>query len=137
MNLNFLEYLGIIMIIFSICIIAVVFYYVIKSSIYSWKKLHRNKCPFCGAYLHGYQYSREGAKIKARYCSRCGKLLDDTKNNFYQIKFRKECRASLLFDSEYRERMKKFGCEGCELFGNDCDGVSGNCDCGNIKENTR
>lgn len=31
----------------------------------------------------------------------------------------------------YWERMKKFG---CELFGNDCDGLSGNCDCGVIKE---
>ena len=32
------------------------------------------------------------------------------------------------------KKMKKFGCEGCELFGNDCDGLSRYCDCGVIKE---
>lgn len=33
---------------------------------------------------------------------------------------------------EYREKVKRFGCKSCELFGNDCDGVSGHCDCAYI-----
>ena len=52
--------------------------------------------------------------------------LNATKNTSDQIDSKQECKALFLFNTEYRERMKKFGCEGCELFGNDCDGVSGN-----------
>lgn len=114
--------------------IAACLYYLIKGSIYTWKKLHRNKCPFCGAYLHGYQYKYSKAKHMPRYCSRCGKPLNEKENNNDSIKFRKECKALLLCANEYRERMKKFGCEGCEFFGNECDGLSGQCDCAIIKE---
>lgn len=80
MDLNFLETLGILMIFFVVSCIAVCLYYSIKDGIDAWKKLHRNKCPFCGVYLHGYQYSREGAKFNAHFCSRCGMPLNDTKN---------------------------------------------------------
>ena len=134
MGLNFLETLDILMIFFVVSCIAVCLYYSIKSSIDAWKELHRNKCPFCGAYLHGYQYKYSKPTHMPLYCSRCGKLLDETENAFDSIKFRKGCQASFLFDNEYREKLKKFACEGCELFGNECDGLSGNCDCGDIKE---
>lgn len=134
MGLNSLETLGILMIFLLVSCIAAWLYYLIKDSIDAYKELHRNKCPFCGAYLHGYQYKYTKPTHMPRYCSRCGKPLDETENAFDLIKFRKGCQASLLFDNEYRERLKKFACEGCELFGDDCDGVSGLCDCGAIKE---
>lgn len=134
MHLTFLETLGVLMIFFVVFCIAVCLYYAIKDGIDAWKELHRNKCPFCGAYLYGYQYKYIKLTHMPRYCYRCGELLNETENAFDRIKFRKGCQASLLFDKEYRERLKKFACEGCELFGNDCDGVSGNCDCGVIKE---
>ena len=85
MGLNFLETLGILMIFFIVSCIAVCLYYVIKDGIDAWKKLHRNKCPFCGAYLHGYQYSREGAKFNERFCSRCGMPLNETKSTLDSI----------------------------------------------------
>lgn len=132
MNLNFLELLGVMMIILIASISIICLYYMIKDVINDWKKTRRNKCPFCGAYLHGYQYKRKGAKYDARYCSRCGRALNETENTFDPIKFRKELRSLLLCSNEYREKVKKLGCESCELFGNDCDGVSGHCDCAYI-----
>lgn len=134
MGLNFLENLGILTIFFVVSCIAICLYYVIKDRIDAWKKLHRNKCPFCGVYLHGYQYNYGKAKYNARYCSRCGMPLNETKDALDSINSRQECKALFLFNNEYREKMKKFGCESCEIFGNDCDGVSGLCDCGVIKE---
>jgi hypothetical protein len=60
--------------------------------------------------------------------------LNETKSTLDSINSRQECKALFLFNNEYRKRMKEFGCESCELFGNDCDGVSGLCDCSVIKE---
>lgn len=134
MNLNFLEVLGVIMIFMVVSIAIVCLYYLLKDAIDCWKVLHQNKCPSCGAYLHGYRYNHKGAKFKAHYCSRCGRSLNKTENAFDPIKFRKELRSLLLCSNEYREKVKKLGCESCKLFGNDCNGVSGNCDCAIIKE---
>ena len=122
------------MILFVACCIAICLYYSIKGHIDAWKELNRTKCPFCGVYLHGYQYNYSKAKHMPRYCSQCGKPLDSTENTFYSIKFRKDCKALLSRDNEYQESMKKFGCESCEFFGNGCDGVSRNCDCAVSKE---
>lgn len=69
MDLNFLEFLGILMIFCVIFCIAICVYYLIKDSVDAWKVLHRNKCPFCGVYSHGYQYNYSKVKHKARYCS--------------------------------------------------------------------
>ena len=80
MNLNVLEYLGVLMILFLICFVAIFIYYMIKDNLRNWKMHHQNKCPFCGAYLHGYQYKYKGAKFDAKYCSLCGKSLNITKN---------------------------------------------------------
>lgn len=78
MNLNVLEYLGVLMILFLICLVAIFIYYMIKDALGNLKKNSQNKCPFCGAYLHGYQYKYKGAKFDAKYCSRCGRSLNRT-----------------------------------------------------------
>lgn len=134
MNLNFLEFLGVMMIILIASIAIICLYYLIKDTVNEWKEKHQNECPFCGAYLHGYQNIHMGAKHDPRYCSRCGRPLNETENTFDPIKFRKELRSLLLCSNEYREKVKRFGCKSCELFGNDCDGVSGHCDCALKKE---
>ena len=123
MQLNFLECLGVLMIFFLLSIVIVIAYYSIKDAINAWKEIHRNKCSFCGVYSHGYQYNYSKVKHEARYCSRCGMPLKETKNTLDSINSRQECKALFLFNNEYRERMKKFGCESCELFGNDCNGI--------------
>ena len=132
MDLNFLECLGVIMALILVYGSIICLYYLIKDAIDKWKEVYRNKCPFCGAYLHGYQHKRKGAKYDARYCSRCGRALNETENTFDPIKFRKELRSLLLCSNEYRKKVKRFSCKSCELFGNDCDGVSGYCDCAYI-----
>lgn len=100
-------------------------YYLIKDTVDKWKEIYRNKCPFCGAYLHGYQYKRKGAKYNARYCSRCVRALNETENIFDPIKFRKELKLLLLCSNEYRERVKRLGCESCIYFRNQCYAISG------------
>ena len=76
MKLNFLECLGILMCIFIVYFSVLCLYWIIKDAVNKWKEKYRNKCPFCGAYLHGYQYTHKGAKYDARYCSRCGRSLN-------------------------------------------------------------
>lgn len=107
MNLNVLEYLGVIMIFFIVSITIVCLYYAIKDAFDSWKMRHRNKCPFCGAYLHGYQHRHKGTKFDAKYCSRCGKSLKESNR-----------------------------CQTCAMFDKDCDGVSGFCNSGVFTTNS-
>nr|DAV15018.1 MAG TPA: 30S ribosomal protein S11 [Caudoviricetes sp.] len=73
MKLNFLEFLGVMMIVLIVFIAILCLYYLIKDTINKWKEKYRNECPFCGAYLHGYRNIHMGAKHDARYCSRCGR----------------------------------------------------------------
>lgn len=103
--MNQLETLGVI---FIFCIIGAVIgalFILIQDLIGMWKDNHRNKCPYCGAYLHGYQYKRKGAIFNAHYCSRCGKELN-------------KCQTDPI------------NCERCLFFDKDCKGISGNCNCG-------
>lgn len=72
----------------SIAIISI--YYIIKDIIDKWKKLNRNRCPFCGAYLRGYQYIYRGAKFDDKYCPRCGKALNNTKSTSDSINFKEK-----------------------------------------------
>lgn len=93
------------------CILIVYFsvlclYWIIKDAVNEWKEKHRNKCPFCGAYLHGYQTAFD-KRNEARYCSRCGTSLNKTENTFDPIKFRKELRSLLLCSNEYRKKKNK------------------------------
>lgn len=125
MNLNFLEILGVIMILFVVSIAVLCLYYLIKDTVDKWKKFYRNKCPFCGAYLHGYRYKRKGAKHNACYCSRCGRALNETENTFDPIKFKDECVELLLSCNDYRKRVLKLGCESCIYFRNQCNAISG------------
>ena len=134
MHLNFLESLGVLMLFFFVSIIVVIAYYAIKDAINNWKKTYRKKCPFCGAYLHGYQYKHKGAKFAARFCSRCGRPLDGEENTFDQSSFAKEFKSLLWSSNEQRKITKRAWCEACMLYGKDCDGVSGNCDRAIIKE---
>lgn len=106
MQLNFLEFLGVLMIFFAVSITVVTAYYLIKDAISAWKRNHRKKCPFCGVYLHGYQYDHRGVKFDARFCSRCGKPLNE----------------------------ESARCQTCMLYGKDCNGASGNCSSAIIKE---
>lgn len=129
MHLNFLESLGVLMIFFVFGIVVIIVSCVIKDAVDAWKKHHRNKCPFCGVYLRGYQYEHRGAKFDARFCSRCGKPLDGEENTFDQASFAKACKSTLLSSN-----TKRAWCKACMLYGKDCDGVSGNCDCATIKE---
>ena len=85
MNLNVLEYLGVIMIFFVVFIAAICLYY-----------------------------------------SRCGRSLNATKSNFDPIKFKQECKLSLLSSNDYRERASKLGCESCKYFLKQCDTITGN-----------
>lgn len=119
MNLNVLEYLGVSMIILTICFIVISIYYMIKYAIGNWKMHHQNKCPFCGAYLHGYQYKHKGAKFDAKYCSRCGRSLNNTE-------ITSEFKKYLLSLNEYREKISKLGCESCIYFPKQCDAVTSN-----------
>lgn len=125
MNLNFLECLGIIMCIFIVYFSALCLYWIIKDAIDERKKYHIKQCSFCGVYLHGYQYSRKGAKYDARYCSRCGRALNETENTFDPIKLREECVKLSLSSNEYRERVKRLGCESCRYFRKQCDAMTG------------
>lgn len=125
MEMNFLEVLGVIMILFVVYFSVLCLYWIIKDAVNEWKEKHRNKCPFCGAYLHGYQHKRKGVKYDARYCSRCGRSLNEAENIFDPIKFRKELKTLLLCSNEYRERVKRLGCESCRYFRNQCYGISG------------
>lgn len=106
MNLNVLEYLGVLMILFLICLVAIFIYYMIKDALVNWKKNCQNKCPFCGARLHGYQYKHKGAKFDAKYCSRCGRSLNRREKTFDPVSFRRECKTLLWSSNEYRERVK-------------------------------
>lgn len=119
MNLNVLEYLGILMILFIVFLVAISIYYMIKDAIGNWKKNSQNKCPFCGAYLHGYQYKHKGAKFDANYCSRCGRSLKSTE-------ITSEFKKYLLSQNEYREKILKLGCESCRYFPKQCDAVTSN-----------
>lgn len=103
MTLNFLEYLGILMIFLIVSVTAICLYYLIKDIIDSWKILHRSKCPFCGAYLHGYQYKRKGAKFNDKYCSRCGKCLTTCGPD----SFRRELESLHLNCNDYRKEKAK------------------------------
>ncbi len=89
MNLNCLEYLGVMMILFIVSIAIIFIYYTIKDIIGKWKKLNRNRCPFCGAYLRGYRHSHKGAKFSANYCSKCGRSLSSTENDSDYVKEKK------------------------------------------------
>ena len=73
--MSILESLGIIFIFLLLILFLIVIFTVVKDIIKSWFRRHRNKCPNCGAYLHGYRYNINGAVFGARYCSRCGKSL--------------------------------------------------------------
>lgn len=106
MNLNVLEYLGVSMIILTICFIVISIYYMIKYAIGNWKMHHQNKCPFCGAYLHGYQYKHKGAKFDAKYCSRCGRSLNNTENTSDPVLFLREYKDLLWSGNDYRELVK-------------------------------
>lgn len=117
MNLNVLEYLGVLMILFLICLVAIFIYYMIKDALGSWKKHNQNKCPFCGAYLHGYQYRHKGEKFGDKYCSRCGRSLNDTE-------ITSEFKKYLLSPNEYREKISKLGCESCRYFPKQCDAIT-------------
>lgn len=134
MKLNFLESLGVLMLFLFISTIIVIISCAIKDTVDAWKKAHRNKCPFCGVYLRGYQYEHRGAKFDARFCSRCGKPLSGTENTFDLVSFAKECKSLLWSSNEQREITERAWCKTCMLYGKDCDGVSGNCDCAIIKE---
>ena len=68
------------MIFCTVSVIMIFLYYAIKDAIGNCKLFFGNKCPFCGAYLHGYQYRRKGAKFNAKYCSRCGRSLNNTEH---------------------------------------------------------
>ena len=125
MKLNFLEFLGVMMIVLIVFVAILCLYYLIKDTINKWKEKYRNECPFCGAYLHGYQNIHMGAKHDARYCSRCGRYLNEAENIFDPIKFRKELRSQLLCSNTYRERVKKLGCESCIYFRKQCDAMTG------------
>ena len=125
MTLNFLESTGAVTLLIMVFFAMVVLYYLIKDAINAWKLHHRNKCPFCGAYLHGYHYIYMGAKHDARYCSRCGRSLNKTENIFDPIKFGKELKTLLSCSNEYRERVKRLGCESCIYFRNQCYAISG------------
>lgn len=129
MKLNFLETLGVLMLILVFSIVVITAYYAIKDAIDARKKARQKKCPFCGVYLRGYQYKYRGVKFDARFCSRCGKPLDGEENTFDQASFAKACKSVLL--SSNAERA---WCKACMLYDKDCNGVSGNCDCAIIKE---
>lgn len=73
--MNTLEYLGVLFIVVIAAIAIVCLFGLISMAISDWKLLHQNKCPFCGAYLHGFKNKFKGAKYDPRYCSRCGKSL--------------------------------------------------------------
>lgn len=106
MNLNVLEYLGVIMIFFIVSITVICLYYAIKDAFDGWKKHHRNKCPFCGAYLYGYQHRHKGAKFDAHYCSRCGRDLNSTENTFDSDLFLREYKELLWSSNDNREMVK-------------------------------
>lgn len=125
MSLNFLESTGAVTLLIMVFFAMVVLYYLIKDAINAWKLHHRNKCPFCGAYLHGYHYIYMGAKHDARYCSRCGRSLNETENIFDPVSFAKEAQLLLWSSNEYRERVTKLDCESCEYFRKQCDAVTG------------
>lgn len=129
MHLNFLETLGVLMLILVISIVIATIYYTIKDAIVAWKEVHRKKCPFCGAYLLGYQYKHKGAKFDARFCSRCGKPLNSEESIFDPASFAKSCKSILLSSNE-----KRAWCKTCMLYGKYCNGVIVNCDCATIKE---
>lgn len=136
MKLNFLETLGVLMIFFFISIIVIIISCIIKDAVCAIKdivdvrkKARQKKCPFCGVYLRGYQYEYRGVKFDARFCSRCGKPLDGEEKAFDQVQFAKACKSTLLSSN-----TKRAWCKACMLYGKDCDGVSGNCDCAIIKE---
>ena len=129
MHLNFLESLGVLMIFFFISIIVIIVSCVIKDTVDARKKARQKKCPFCGVYLQGYQYEYKGVKFDARFCSRCGKPLNGEESIFDQASFAKSCKSVLLSSN-----TKRAWCKACMLYGKDCDGVSGNCDCATIKE---
>ena len=126
MNLNVLEYLGVSMIILTICFIVISIYYMIKYALGNWKMHHQNKCPFCGAYLHGYQYKHKGAKFDAKYCSRCGRSLNSTENTSDSIEIVQEFKKYILSPNEYRQKISKLGCESCRYFPKQCDAVTSN-----------
>ena len=117
MNLNVLEYLGVLMILFLICLVAIFVYYAIKDTIGNWKKNCQNKYPFCGAYLQSYQYKHKGAKFDAKYCSRCGRSLNSTE-------ITSEFKKYLLSPNEYREKVSKLGCVSCRYFPKQCDAIT-------------
>lgn len=125
MEMNFLEYLGVLMCILIVYFSVLCLYWIITDTVNKWRETHRNKCPFCGAYLHGYQNIHMGAKYDPRYCSRCGRPLNEAENIFDPIKFRKELRSLLLCCNTYRERVKKLGCESCIYFRKQCDAKTG------------
>lgn len=77
------------MIFFIISNAIIVIYYIVKDIISKWKAIHRNACPFCGVYLHGYQYKYRGAKFDDNFCSHCGKALNSTKNDSDYLKEKK------------------------------------------------
>ena len=73
--MNQLEIIGAVSIIVIFVLFLITIFTIIKDIAESWLRQHRNKCPNCGAYLHGYQYKFKDAKFDARYCSRCGRSL--------------------------------------------------------------
>lgn len=59
-----------------------------------------------------------------------GEMLENgEENTFDQASFAKACKSVLLSSNAERAWCKAY-----MLYGKDCDGVSGNCDCAIIKE---
>lgn len=92
MQLNFLETLGVLLLVLLLVLFAsaviTIAYYTIKDAIDAWKAFHRKKCPFCGTHIAGYCH--------IYFCSRCGKPIRD---NIIKDEFKKIS----LNCNEYRE----------------------------------
>lgn len=108
--MNQLEIIGAVSIIVIFVLFLMITFTIIKDIAEFWFRRHQNKCPNCGAYLHGYRYTFKGAKFDAHYCSRCGRSLKQngidaiiTKDTLDPINLKRELKLLCFNSNDYRK----------------------------------